>query len=61
VDALSAAFYAELDKLLEACDAKSADGLKSAYLSSITKFDVVLQELGLPPVSEADPSRINTP
>jgi hypothetical protein len=61
VDELSAAFYAELDKLSEACDAKSAETLKSGYLAAVSKFDVVLKELGLPVVAEADTSRIQTP
>lgn len=58
---LSAEFYSKLDKMLAACDAKSAEELKTTYKAVVESFDVVLGAVGMPAVAIADPKLVATP
>jgi len=61
VDDMTAAFYAKLDDLQKACDAKDAEAVAAGYAAAVKALDVVLKELSLPLTAEADPKLIKTP
>ncbi len=60
VGELSAGFYAALDRLQAAAEARAAPAARTEYAAAVAALDAVLAALRLPAVRDADPARIRT-
>ena len=60
VGELAGGFYAALDRLQAAAEARAAPAARAEYAAAVAALDAVLAALRLPAVRDADPARIRT-